>query len=150
MKRFGRMKGVWLIVMVVVLALSASVTIAVAADKTSQDLVDKAKKKVVEISVADAKKKVDSSSTPVFILDVREPEEFKAGHIPKAINIPRGMLEFQINQAIPDKKAQIIVYCKSGGRSALAAYTLKEMGYKNVESMAAGFPAWMKAGYPVE
>ena len=149
MKEFRRMKGVWVIVMVAALALSASVTIAVAADKTATDLVNEAKKKISEISVADAKAKIDSDAS-VIVLDVREPDEFKKGHIPKAKNIPRGLLEFKVAKEIPNKDAQILVYCKSGGRSALASSTLLEMGYKNVKSIAGGWQAWLKAGYAVE
>ena len=149
MKEFRRMKGVWVIVMVAALALSASVTIAVAADKTATDLVNEAKKKISEISVADAKAKIDSDAS-VIVLDVREPDEFKKGHIPKATNIPRGLLEFKVAKEIPNKDAQILVYCKSGGRSCLACSTLLEMGYKNAVSIAGGWQAWLKAGYPVE
>ena len=149
MKGFRRMKGVWVIVMVAALALSASVTIAIAADKTAQDLVNEAKEKVCEISVADAKTKIDSDAS-VIVLDVREPDEFKKGHIPKAKNIPRGLLEFKVTKEIPNKDAKILAYCKSGGRSCLACSTLLAMGYKNAESIAGGWQAWVKAGYPVE
>lgn len=149
MKGFRRMKGVWVIVMVAALALSASVTIAVAADKTATDLVNEAKEKVCEVSPADAKAKIDSDAS-VIVLDVREPDEFKKGHIPKATNIPRGLLEFKVAKEIPNKDAQILVYCKSGGRACLACSTLLEMGYKNAKSIAGGWKAWLGAGYAVE
>jgi len=149
MKRFLRMKGVWVIALAAALAFSASFTIAVAGDKTTEDLVKEAKEKICEISVAEAKAKIDSGA-PLFILDVREPDEFKKGHVPKAVNIPRGLLEFKVGATIPDKNAQILVYCKSGGRACLACSTLKEMGYKNAVSIAGGWQAWVKAGYPVE
>ena len=149
MKGFRRMKGLWVMAMVAALVFSVSLTVAVAADKTPTDLVNEAKEKVCEISVADAKGKIDSGA-PLFILDVREPDEFSKGHIPKAINIPRGLLEFKVGSAIPNKDAHIIAYCKSGGRSCLACSTLQELGYKNVESIAGGWAAWLKAGYPVE
>ena len=149
MKGFRRMKGVWVIVMVAALALSAAVTIAVAADKTATDLVNEAKEKVCEISVADAKAKIDSGAS-IIVLDVREPDEFKKGHVPKAVNIPRGLLEFKVAKEIPNKDAQILAYCKSGGRSCLSCSTLLAMGYKNAVSIAGGWQAWLKAGYPVE
>lgn len=149
MKEFRLMKGLWVIAMVAALALSVSLTTAVAGDKTTADLVNEAKEKVCEISPAEAKEKIDSGA-PLFILDVREPDEFKKGHIPKAVNIPRGLLEFKVSSTIPNKDAQIIAYCKSGGRSCLACDTLQELGYKNVESVAGGWDAWLKAGYPVE
>jgi rhodanese-related sulfurtransferase len=149
MKRFRLMNGVWVIALVAALALSASVITVAAADKTATDLVNEAKKKVCEVSVAEAKAKIDSGAS-LIVLDVREPDEFKKGHVPKAINIPRGMLEFKINKEIPNKDAQILAYCKTGGRSCLACSTLIAMGYKNVKSIAGGWDAWVKAGYPVE
>lgn len=149
MKGVRRMKGLWVIAMIVALALSVSLTTAVAQDKTPTDLVNEAKEKVCEISPADAKEKIDSGA-PLFVLDVREPDEFGKGHIPKAVNIPRGLLEFKVGSTIPNKDAHIIAYCKSGGRSCLACETLQELGYTNVESIAGGWTAWLKAGYPVE
>jgi rhodanese-related sulfurtransferase len=149
MMKLFKMKGIWFIAMAAALVLSAYVTTVVAADKTATDLVNEAKEKVCEISVAEAKAKIDSS-TSLIVLDVREPDEFKKGHIPKAINIPRGMLEFKVAKEIPNKDAHILAYCKTGGRSCLACSTLLAMGYKNVESIAGGWDAWLKAGYAVE
>jgi rhodanese-related sulfurtransferase len=149
MKRFRLMNGAWVIALVAALVLSASVVTVAAADKTATDLVNEAKKKVSEVSVAEAKAKIASDAS-LIVLDVREPDEFKKGHIPKAINIPRGMLEFKIAKEIPNKDARILVYCKTGGRSCLASSTLLTMGYKNAMSMAGGWDAWLKAGYPVE
>ncbi len=119
------------------------------ADKTSKDFVNEAKKTVKEISVADAKAEIDSGKVAI-ILDCRTEKEFKKGHIPKAMNIPRGLLEFKIEKKIPKKDAYIICYCVSGGRSCLACSTMKEMGYSNLKSMAGGWKAWVKAGYPIE
>jgi len=115
------------------------------ADMAAKDFVNEAKKTVEEISVADAKAAIDS-----VILDCRTAKEFKKGHIPKAVNIPRGLLEFKVTKKIPNKDAFIICYCKSGGRSCLSTCTLGKMGYTNVKSMAGGWKAWVKAGYPVE
>ncbi|RLA79041.1 MAG: rhodanese-like domain-containing protein [Deltaproteobacteria bacterium] len=116
---------------------------------TAKDFVAEAKAKIKEISVAEAKAKIESGA-PLVVLDVREPKEYKKGHLPKAVNLPRGLLEFKVNKVIPNKDAYVIVYCKSGGRSALATLTLKRMGYKNAVSMAGGWKAWVKAGYPIE
>jgi rhodanese-related sulfurtransferase len=149
MKGFRLMKGVWVIAMAAALVLSASVITVAAADKTATDLVNEAKKKVCEVSVAEAKAKIDSDAS-LIVLDVREPDEFKKGHISKAINIPRGMLEFKITKEIPNKDARILAYCKTGGRSCLACSTLLTMGYKNAVSIAGGWQKWVKAGYPVE
>jgi len=77
-------------------------------------------------------------------------KEFKMGHIPGAVHIERGLLEFKINNQVPDKNAQIVVYCKLGGRGSLSAHTMVRMGYKNVINIEDGWIAWEKAGYPVE
>lgn len=127
------------------LSLSASCL----AGQTAKDFVKEAKKTVKEISVADAKAAIDSGKVAV-ILDCRTAKEFKKGHLPKAINIQRGLLEFKVTKKIPNKSASIICYCKSGGRSCLSTCTLGEMGYTNVKSVAGGWKAWVKAGYPIE
>ena len=100
------------------------------------------------MSVSEAKAKLGKSG--IVFLDVREPKEFKAGHIPGAINIPRGLAEFKIEKQIPDKNTKIIIYCKTGGRACLSAANLKKMGYKNITNITGGWEAWNKAGYPVE
>lgn len=115
---------------------------------TTQEMLTETRKHIEEVSVAEAKAELDSGEA-VF-LDVREPEEYKKGHIPKAKHLPRGLLEFKIAKMIPDKSARIVVYCMSGGRSSFATETLGRLGYKNVVNMAGGWKAWVKAGYPVE
>lgn len=109
------------------------------------DLVAQAKQHIVEIDIDDAKKALGAS----LVMDVREPAEYTAGHLPGAFNIPRGVLEFKIG-AHPDfqdkQDAHIIVYCQTGGRSALAAEVLNKMGFNNAVSMAGGFKAWAESG----
>jgi len=108
---------------------------------TVMDLVANAKQRITEISPSSAKDNLPTH----FILDVREPAEFAAGHLPKAINIPRGVLEFQIANHpdfIGQQEANIIVYCLSGGRSALATEILNKLGYNKAVSMAGGYQAW--------
>src|SRR5689334_18159569 len=91
-----------------------------------------------------------NGSRPVLI-DVRESEEWDAGHIPGAKHVPRGYLESRIEGAIPDRSANIVLYCASGNRSALAAHTLQElMGYEHVSSMTGGITLWKDRGYDVE
>ncbi|GAB4352125.1 MAG: rhodanese-like domain-containing protein [Immundisolibacter sp.] len=85
-----------------------------------------------------------------LLIDTREPDEWAAGHIAGAQAVPRGVLESKIEQLAPDPEQLIILYCASGGRSALAADSLQRMGYRNVLSLAGGFKAWQEAGYPVE
>ena len=121
---------------------------AASKEMTANDLVAEAKKNVCEVSVSEAKEMLDKGG--YLFLDCREPKEFKMGHVPGAVNIPRGLLEFKIDKKVPDKKAPIVVYCKVGGRGCLSACTLCRMGYKNVSNMAGGWLAWEKAGYPVE
>ncbi len=80
------------------------------------------------------------------LLDVREREEYREGHLDGAISLPRGFLEIRVEEAVPDKSTPIIAYCAGGVRSLIAARTLKEMGYENVVSMAGGYTAWKNAG----
>lgn len=115
---------------------------------TAMDLVAQAKQNIVEIDIDEAKNTLGTS----LILDVREPSEYAAGHLPGAFNIPRGVLEFKIGSHpdFQDKQdAHIIVYCQSGGRSALAAEVLSKMGFNSTVSMAGGFKAWTDGGFEV-
>jgi phage shock protein E len=109
-------------------------------------LVAEAKKNVTEISPTDAELKSKSGDT--VIVDVREKDEWNEEHIPDAIHLSRGTLEWKIGEKIPDPNTTIICHCGGGGRSALAAESLQKMGYKNVRSMAGGFKAWKAAGLP--
>jgi rhodanese-related sulfurtransferase len=89
-----------------------------------------------------------------LIVDVRQEYEYEAGHVPGAVNVPRGLLEFTIWQHVgyPDKidmNKQMTLYCKTGGRCALAAKTLRDLGFTNVTSVDMFFEQWVKAGYPV-
>ncbi|MBW1784463.1 MAG: rhodanese-like domain-containing protein [Deltaproteobacteria bacterium] len=119
-----------------------------AKDMTAKDMVSAAQKSICQVSVSEAKALLDKGG--YVFLDCREPKEFKMGHIPGAVNIPRGLLEFKISKKIPDKNANIIMYCKKGGRGCLATCTLCQMGYKNAKNMSGGWMAWEKAGYPIE
>lgn len=131
-----------------VVALTLNAPQAIAKDMTAKELVTEAKKSICEVSVSEAKDLLDKSG--YIFLDCREPKEFKMGHIPGAMNIPRGLLEFKIAKKIPDKNAKIVMYCKKGGRGCLATCTLCKMGYKNAKNMDGGWKAWEKAGYPIE
>ncbi|MEY2487144.1 MAG: hypothetical protein QOH39_2792 [Verrucomicrobiota bacterium] len=111
-----------------------------------EKLVADAKKNIIEISAPDAAAKVESG--PAVLVDVRDPEEWTEEHVPGAIHLSRGTLEWQIEEEIPDSNRPIILHCGGGGRSALAAESLQKMGYKNVRSMAGGFKAWKAAGLP--
>lgn len=109
---------------------------------TAIDLVKKAKSEINEISCDQAASMLDDAT----VIDVREPAEFDAGHISGAIHIPRGMLEFSLasHPSLANVEAPVIVYCKTGGRAALAAQTLQLMGYQQVYSIAGGYDAWQQ------
>jgi rhodanese-related sulfurtransferase len=136
------------VILMIGIAFIFNADFSTAKDMTAKELVAEAKKSVVSISVDKAKELHGKSG--VIFLDVREPKEYKAGHVPGAINIPRGIVEFEITSKIPNKAAQIIIYCKSGGRACLTGLNLAKMGYKNVKNMDGGWKAWSKKGFPVE
>jgi rhodanese-related sulfurtransferase len=116
--------------------------------KTGTDLVDEARSRIREIAAADAKAMIDRGDS-VICLDVREPNEWNLGHIPKAVHIPRGNLESKVEALVP-RDAKVIVYCARANRSALAADTMQTMGYTDVMSLAGGWADWVGADGPVE
>lgn len=112
---------------------------------TAMEMVAAAKTQIREVDAAQATGLLGSA----VVLDVREPGEYAAGCLPGAINIPRGVLEFQIGNhpAFQGKRdAEILVYCQSGGRSALATETLQKLGFGKPMSLAGGFKGWLAAG----
>lgn len=117
--------------------------------KTPHDLVSAAKQTVLEISIDKAPAVIALSDV---LIDVREAEEFQTGHLPGAIHMSRGMLEFKLaaNPQFQSRDLKIMLYCKTSGRAALCAQSLKEMGYSNVSSIAGGFDAWQAAGFHVD
>lgn len=118
------------------------------------DLVAEAKARIENLDVAG----VDKEQTDgVLLVDLREPGELtEAGRIPGSVHVPRGMLEFRADPTSPyhqngfDPQRRIILHCATGGRSALAAAALQDMGYKNVAHLDGGFKAWAEAGRPIE
>lgn len=119
--------------------------------KTYSDLFAEVRDRVKTISLEDLKKRLDNrKERPFTLVDVREKDEYRAGYIPSAVHIPRGFLEMQAEQKLPDKSAEVIVYCAGGTRSAFAAKTLAELGYENVWSANPGFVRWKDLKYPVE
>lgn len=118
--------------------------------RTYQQLLDEARKLVPELSVDQVRSALSGKNgkdSPVLV-DVREKEEYREGHLPGALSVPRGFLEMQIEGKLPDKDQPVIAYCQSGVRSLLAAKVLKDMGYRNVRSMTGGYGAWKGAGNP--
>ena len=116
--------------------------------KTAHDLLAAAKARIQEISVDQADEAILKADA---LIDVREADEFAAGHLPGALHISRGLLEFKLSgdPQLSARDLKLVVYCKTGGRAALAACALHEMGYLHVKSIAGGFDAWASAGKPV-
>jgi rhodanese-related sulfurtransferase len=112
-------------------------------------LVQDAKNDVAECTVQDVKQRLDRNE-PFHLVDVREDREWDAGHLPRAIHLGKGIIERDVEKTIPDTAAPVVLYCGGGFRSALAAKSLRDMGYANVISMDGGFSGWKNAGYPVE
>jgi rhodanese-related sulfurtransferase len=113
------------------------------------DLVDEARKGIREATIDDVKPRMERGDSFVLV-DVREESEYAAGHLPGAVHLSKGVIERDIERAIPDPDVEIILYCGGGFRSALTAESLMKMGYRNVISMDGGIRAWREAGYPLE
>ncbi len=111
-------------------------------------IVDDAKSRVREVSVDEAQRKLASGKAK--LIDVREDSEWAAGHARGAQHLGKGVIERDIEDRVPDKNAELILYCGGGFRSALATDNLQKMGYTNVASMAGGWRAWQAAGAPVD
>jgi len=114
--------------------------------KTYQELMTEARDSVPEVTIDEVQAQMENGARPT-LLDVREREEYREGHLEGSVPLPRGFLEMRIEEAVPDKSAPIVAYCAGGVRSLIAARTLKEMGYENVTSMSGGYTAWKNAGY---
>ena len=122
---------------------------------TASDLVAEARAKIREVAPG----AFHAAVADAVVIDVREPSEFETGHIPGAINIPRGVLEFQVDAhpavanvsdpALSHKERPIVVVCRTGGRAALSAVNLQRLGFADVRSIAGGVLAWGEAGLPL-
>lgn len=110
-------------------------------------LVDEAKSQIKEVSITETQQRMLEGAA---LIDVREDNEWQAGHIKNAIHLGRGILERDIVQKFPDKNTELILYCGGGFRSALSALNLQKMGYSNVASMAGGWRDWKAANAPIE
>ncbi len=113
------------------------------------DIVNDAKSKIKECTIADVVAKKDANET-FWLVDVREESEFAAGRIPGAVHIGKGVIERDIEKIIPNQSDEVILYCGGGYRSALAAENLQRMGYSNVISMDGGMRGWRTEGYDEE
>ena len=116
--------------------------------KTGQQLLDEARARIKEISARDAIA-LKASDPAVVFLDIREQPEVNLGTIPGAVHLARGSMETKIEGLVPREK-RVVIYCANGNRSAFAADTLQQMGYREVESLAGGFRDWVSLGGDVE
>lgn len=116
---------------------------------TKDDLLHEARQNITIINSDEAEQLLAANA---LVLDVREPSEFDMGHLPNAVNIPRGLLEFMVgnNPALKDFDQSILLYCKNGGRSTLAADTLQKMGFSQVKMLTGGFDGWSGSIHKVE
>jgi rhodanese-related sulfurtransferase len=112
-------------------------------------IVDDAKTRIRELTVEETRTRL-LLGKQVRLIDVREDHEWQAGHARGAEHLGKGIIERDIEQLVPDKDTELILYCGGGYRSALTADTLQRMDYKNVYSMAGGWKAWKEAGAPIE
>ncbi len=112
-------------------------------------MVDDAKGRIKEINADALRHKLDERAT-LQLLDVREAEEYAAGRIPGARHLCKGILERDVETAVPNFNDEIVLYCGGGFRSALAADNLQKMGYRSVYSLAGGWRGWVAGGYPTE
>ena len=116
--------------------------------KNAHDLVAEAKSCTQEVALKDAEQAIREAAV---LIDIREADEFAAGHLAGAILMPRGLLEFKLSAAptLAARDLKVVLYCKTSGRAALAAQSMQAMGYLNVQSIAGGFDAWVAEGKPV-
>jgi molybdopterin/thiamine biosynthesis adenylyltransferase/rhodanese-related sulfurtransferase len=113
----------------------------------SREILRRARQQVPEWTPAQVQDALSQKKDDLVLIDVREKYEWDEGHIPGAKHVPRGFLELRIEEAVPDKSQQIVLYCAGGTRSLIAGSTLQQMGYDNVISMSGGFGQWKGSGY---
>jgi molybdopterin/thiamine biosynthesis adenylyltransferase len=116
--------------------------------KTLKEMVAEARQAVPEQTPAEVKRRLDAGE-PVVVVDVRDPDEYRDGHIEDAASISRGFLEFRIGTVAAEPTTPIVLYCQTGLRSVLAGKVLKDLGYENVINLQGGFQKWAQSGLPV-
>jgi adenylyltransferase/sulfurtransferase len=116
--------------------------------KTLKEMIAEARQVVPEEGPAELQTRLKSGD-PVVVIDVRDPDEYRDGHLEPASNISRGFLEFRVATAVSDPKTPVVLYCQTGLRSVLAAKALKELGYENVINLQGGYQKWVQSGFPV-
>jgi rhodanese-related sulfurtransferase len=117
-------------------------------NKSGHDLVEEARQQIDEVTPEQVRE-MQARGEEVVYLDVREPNEWNLGRLPHAVHLPRGNLETKV-EAMINRGEKVVIYCARGNRSALAALTMKQMGYEHVASMARGFQGWADINGEVE
>ncbi len=117
---------------------------------TVKQLIAEAAQEIVFMSMDEVRRHIQAADAGLLLLDVRARDAFQAGHLPRALNIPRGELELRADRELPDPTARILAYCQIGQVSTLAAHTLRTMGYNRAVALDGGFQAWQQAGFPVD
>ncbi len=112
-------------------------------------IVNEAKRSIREITIDDYNRRV-AAGEQLILVDVREDNEWAAGHLPGAIHLSKGIIERDIERTIPDRNAAIVCQCGGGFRSALVCENLQRMGYRNAQSLDGGFKGWIAKGLPLE
>jgi rhodanese-related sulfurtransferase len=118
--------------------------------KTVKQMIGEATREIAFMSMGEVRHRIERGDAELLLLDVREHEVFRSGHLPGARNVPRGELELRADRELPDPTARILVYCQFGKISTLAAHTLRTMGYTRTVALDGGFEAWTQAGYATE
>ena len=130
--------------------ITEALRINMSGGKAVAQLLAEATARVPFMSLIELKAHVDAAGDDLIVLDVRERDAYEAGHIPRAVLLPRGQLELRVNQELPDPTRRVLVCCELGYISTLAASTLHEMGFQNAIALDGGMKAWREAGNPVK
>ena len=118
--------------------------------KTVAQLLAEAAAKTPFMSLAELAARTGANSRDLVVLDVREKDQFDAGHVPGAVHLPRGQLELRVDAVLPDPTVRILTCCEFGKLSTLAAATLRDLGYRRAVALDGGMLAWREAGHPLE
>src|SRR3989442_5408547 len=116
--------------------------------KTLKDMLTEARQVVPEEGPAEVARRL-AAGEKVVVIDVRDPDEFRDGHLEAATNISRGFLEFRVGTAVSDPSTPVVLYCQTGLRSMLAAKALKDLGYSTIINLQGGYQKWVQSGLPV-
>ena len=118
--------------------------------KTVARIIEEAAERISFMSMDELKRRIESGSPGIAVLDVREAEAYAAGHVPGALHLARGQLELRVDSFFPDPQARVVVYCEFGKISTIAAATLRSMGFSGAVALDGGIRTWREAGFPLE